>query len=476
MVRVAIVYRIARNSLKYYQWHDGFTAAVDHLKHHYSCDVTRINIVDTNINDIEWNKYDVALLKFGFQDPILSQIYNINNKQTKLALCISSIKLPQGNELSWFDYFFYETEWYQTFAQLTHMDNAKHAFGIDTNVMKPMDIDKEYDYIFVGSIVGYKQPWLLLQKEGKKIAFGLADDSKYRNQLVEAGVEVHSYIPYDELAVYYNKSRICYCPCRIDGGGERCVLEARACGLEVEIVDNPKLQELLTSDIYSHTYYGDQLMAGIRSIVPRKDYDFLEIGTADFDTLLQKAPPNQNGISIDALQLYLNRLPNRSNVTKVHCAVSDSEGTNSSEGTIVVYYVAPEDIHKHGLPWWIKGCNSVEVEHPTVVRELTKRGLLHLIRSETVPVKTFGQIMNQYNIGQIDFVKIDTEGHDYRIIKSLVSYYDSCPEYYPRLVQFESNSLTTSERIEEMTQSLTERGYKVIGHPDQSTLMRKDYV
>jgi hypothetical protein len=53
---------------------------------------------------------------------------------------------------------------------------------------------------------------------------------------------------------------VVYVPDDVFGGGERAVLEARSLGVQVAIEDdNPKLKELLTSPIYDHVYYAQQL-------------------------------------------------------------------------------------------------------------------------------------------------------------------------------------------------------------------------
>ena len=73
---------------------------------------------------------------------------------------------------------------------------------------------------------------------------------------------------YDKLAEYYNKSKLCYVPCKLHGGGERAVLEARACNIPVKIEnDNIKLKELLDSEIYSSEYYANQIDHGIKNFI-----------------------------------------------------------------------------------------------------------------------------------------------------------------------------------------------------------------
>ena len=50
-------------------------------------------------------------------------------------------------------------------------------------------------------------------------------------------------------------------------------------------------------------------------------YDFIEIGTSDFDTLLETTT-NKIGISIEPLKYYLDSLPNNDKVIKVNSPYS----------------------------------------------------------------------------------------------------------------------------------------------------------
>ena len=86
-------------------------------------------------------------------------------------------------------------------------------------------------------------------------------------------VTVLPMLPYEDLMkrlkILKNQSKIknIYVPDSNFDGGERSVLEGRALGINVVVEeDNPKLQELLTSPIYDHRYYADQLMLGLESI------------------------------------------------------------------------------------------------------------------------------------------------------------------------------------------------------------------
>ena len=49
-----------------------------------------------------------------------------------------------------------------------------------------------------------------------------------------------------------------------------------------------------------------------------KDLDFLEIGTSNFDTLIQLADNKTVGISVEPIKYYLDSLPSPANVLKIN--------------------------------------------------------------------------------------------------------------------------------------------------------------
>ena len=50
-------------------------------------------------------------------------------------------------------------------------------------------------------------------------------------------------------------------------------------------------------------------------------FDFIEIGTSDFDTLIEDASESTRGISIEPIKYYLDRLPNKENVIDAVCEI-----------------------------------------------------------------------------------------------------------------------------------------------------------
>lgn len=176
-------------------------------------------------------------------------------------------------------------------------------------------------------------------------------------------------------------------------------------------------------------------------------YDFIEIGTSNFDTLIEKADNNVIGISIEPMKKYLDQLPNPTNVKKLNCAIS----FDGSEMPIDFYYVDLETISKLNLKKWLRGCNTIGNYHPMHIRY----NLQEHVTIEKVNQRSLESIFNEYNVSEIDYLKIDTEGGDCKIMKQL--YYTSVR---PKKIKFETNSLADPDEVQTIVDMFTSIKYK----------------
>ena len=180
-------------------------------------------------------------------------------------------------------------------------------------------------------------------------------------------------------------------------------------------------------------------------------YEFVEIGCSDFETILQEGRAGK-GISVEPLGFYLDNLPDSEDVLKVRVAISDKNEFRK------IFWVRPEDIEKYGLPEWVRGCNKLDSPHPTVSRILQNKSLEWAMMEDVVECITFQTLAERYNISEISHLKIDTEGHDLIILKSLMNY----GKILPTLITFENNSDFVSEQELNLTiKSLEEKGYRI---------------
>ena len=157
------------------------------------------------------------------------------------------------------------------------MTELIHAFGVNTDIYKPIpDAIKIWDWVSVGAFALWKRQYLLKNKGGYKLAIGeiqkrnLSESVDIIGDLLLDGICVSDMVEPEKLAFIYNSADKIFIPADINGGGERAVLEARACGIPVEVEnDNPKLKELLTwterGRVPDHYWYADQLKKGIES-------------------------------------------------------------------------------------------------------------------------------------------------------------------------------------------------------------------
>jgi hypothetical protein len=244
-----------------YEVKDGLWAAINILGY------DRYNIGD-EVPEI-WD-YDFLLGHGAFHSKVDLLLRNFPGK--KKGLCIAGNVHAQDTHV--YDVLFYETEWVKNFLKLE--GSLVHAFGINSQIFNKTDITlnryKAIDYLSVGAFARWKRQEKIAKFKGTKICIGeIQKDNKSEsleiiNDLFSKGVGVIPQASTEDLGRYYKNSKNVHISADVFGGGERAVLEARACGCNVTIEDdNPKLKELIDSVIWDENYYAKQLKKGIET-------------------------------------------------------------------------------------------------------------------------------------------------------------------------------------------------------------------
>lgn len=193
--------------------------------------------------------------------------------------------------------------------------------------------------------------------------------------------------------------------------------------------------------------------------------DFIEIGTSDFGTLIETCDDSQFGISIEPIIEYLDSLPNKPNVLKLNCAISNVDSE------VDVFYVDKNDIGMYGLPSWLRGCNSILKPHESTVNVLKERNLEHLMTSKKCQAITWDTLISTYNIESVEYLKIDTEGHDCYIIRNIIN---SQTNVRPKKILFENNILTERNFYLETLDILSKNGYKIIESSGEDAIVERN--
>ncbi len=267
---IAILYSIPLDSPRNETWNDGFVDAVRLLRDNYK--ITWVNIEAETLSKEFLEEFDFLLIKSNWNwgpDKLLRNKFK--DLKVKKGLAIAGVSIPpNNNEISFYDVLWYETEWYKKI--ISNHPNVYHGFGINKRNLVPIKNKKEYDYICIGAFLPHKRMELIKNIEGKIMVIGEGYNNAYSQEIIEllnslSNVTLLPFVKYSELPEYFSRAKIMYIPASVNGGGERAILEARHCGLDVKIEkDNMKLKELLTSPIWDSLYYKNQLEKGIKSL------------------------------------------------------------------------------------------------------------------------------------------------------------------------------------------------------------------
>ncbi len=257
-------------------WRDGLWAALRLLEEDF--DVDRYNLHEENYELVfDFKKYDFILGWGAYGSPVdkaLGSVKKGSAKDIPLGICMAgnATQIPVANI---YDVIFYETEWAKENYLEPVSGNLVHAFGVNTDIYNKWDeAPIIWDWLSVGSFSYWKRQERMIPKSGTKLIVGEIQRDNWQesfdiiSDLLLAGVGISDMLYPTKLRNIYNCSETIYVPADINGGGERCVIEARACGRPVEVEgDNPKLKELVDGQVFDHHYYAKQLKKGIESVL-----------------------------------------------------------------------------------------------------------------------------------------------------------------------------------------------------------------
>ena len=217
--------------------------------------------------------------------------------------------------------------------------------------------------------------------------------------------------------------------------GEEWYEEIQKCGLECQISFHYMFQKF------------KDLIKPLRREA-NTHYDYLEIGTSDFDTFTENYP-NKKVISVEPLAQYLDALPQHSNHIKVRAAICDQYEEYNPE----IYYIPDQVIRQHNLAWWLRGCNKIGGYHAK------HEGYEHLVTKERIHFMTLDDLYRRYNVKKVDHIKIDTEGFEVPILRALYRKMIREQENWPKTIQYEVNANSDTRSIIEITSKFMSLGY-----------------
>ncbi|CAL1146209.1 unnamed protein product [Cladocopium goreaui] len=190
--------------------------------------------------------------------------------------------------------------------------------------------------------------------------------------------------------------------------------------------------------------------------------DYIEIGTADFDTLAQQLHGTDPvGLSIEPVEEHFQQLPvketseTKIGQRKLWAAVAEQDGEAD------LYVVRPEYMEpqcsnatvrqlglQYCLPWWFRATASLHKPAALVDVHAGEKAVEAQMVVK-VPTVSYASLMERFDVTSLHLLKIDTEGFDVLILRQMLKWGKTTSQY-PERVQFERNNLTDAREAEEL--------------------------
>jgi FkbM family methyltransferase len=138
---------------------------------------------------------------------------------------------------------------------------------------------------------------------------------------------------------------------------------------------------------------------------------FIEIGACDFNNNLELLDAGWRGIFVEPIQQYYDNLAwkvqGKNNATVVRAAITDFDG------------VVNMDTIPDVLSNWMRGISHISSEiTDNTVSGLVKKNASKVMQVVEVPAMTMDTLLLNTDIGEIDFLQMDVEGHELVILNN----------------------------------------------------------
>lgn len=231
---------------RYGHWGDGLYHAMQDLKEY---EVTYHEPQDEIPEDAVVLYWEAPCTIGGKDAHNYKRIQSLPNKK---ALLFAGGPI-QKDWVAGFDHVFVESKINKDEFDALGVPNST-AFGVNTDVFKPMNLPKKWRGIHPATCASWKRQWLGAEAFGKDMLLCgryQQEDPYPFNRSRELGAEVLDEQSYDELARLYNQSVALIQTSEYWGGGQRATLEALACGIPVICTeDSPKNREYVEESGY----------------------------------------------------------------------------------------------------------------------------------------------------------------------------------------------------------------------------------
>jgi FkbM family methyltransferase len=185
-------------------------------------------------------------------------------------------------------------------------------------------------------------------------------------------------------------------------------------------------------------------------------YKFIDIGCGSFDVSSDYYGNNVNGIYVEPIKEYLDVLPGSKTIIRVNAAISEINGfleMTTFPFNEPIRYMSKKHITRlqksnKSLSGKIlvSGCGTFLNGHSNVNQLGVKR---------MVKTITLFDLFNEYNVTEVDHLKIDTEGSEIIILTQLVNLMNSGNIKINESITFEYNGLCCKKTLYDIAMKIS---------------------
>ena len=201
-------------------------------------------------------------------------------------------------------------------------------------------------------------------------------------------------------------------------------------------------------------------------------YKFIDIGCGPFDVSGDRYGVNNPGIYVEPIKEFLDVLPGSEHIIKVEAAISDTNGTAEiitySMDVPIKYYT------KKHLYRMFENKNTREVAKliggQGGASFLGIRPELKNPISRTVKTMTLSKLFKKYDVTEIEYLHIDTEGHEITIMSQLLDIMKKNEVAITKKIVFEWNNLCPQQELLKIAKEIQMSFGYTIKHEDDGIL------
>lgn len=188
-------------------------------------------------------------------------------------------------------------------------------------------------------------------------------------------------------------------------------------------------------------------------------YKFVDIGCCFFETSVDEFGLDVDGLLVEPIKEACDVLPYSDKVKIVNVAISDYNGTGEltvPEDMKIERYIPREEM----LGKYDQFPNAGIIGGSTLQEPLTFN--YHNIKQKKIECKiiSFYDLCEQYNITEIDYLRIDTEGHEPVILKQVLDMMQNNKLTINCELAFEYNYLSDNNVLDNFAESFSQFGFR----------------